>query len=83
MCVLILQAVLSMTQEDEVHLMDCWRSISQDRNILHNVSIMKEYLDLWHLTPFYDPQVILISCLSLKQGLFYFVHVTDYFYKKG
>lgn len=52
----MLQALLSMSEEDEEHLMDCWRSIAHHQNIPHNVSIMKDYMDLWQLTPFYDPQ---------------------------
>lgn len=58
---LFLQALLLMTAEDEEQLMDCWYSIAHHQDITHSVSVMKGYLDLWHLTPFYDPQAIILA----------------------
>lgn len=58
---LFLQALSLMTAEDEEQLMECWREIAHHRDISQNVSIMQEYLDLWHLTPFYDPQAIILG----------------------
>lgn len=49
-----------MTAADSCALMECWRAIARRQDLASHVSIVKEHLDRLGLTPFYDPQAILL-----------------------